>query len=152
MHPCRAAVSALAVAAGVLAVAGCGSDARYSIDQLEQGVAVDIAGTSDAIDAAVVLLPDGLPSYVALQSDLEALGVAVVQPGEAGFDAIVIYRTGPYCGLLPAVAARGDETRLTIEVDSRASGDCDAMEYDEAIGLDLAPEFERATIDATHTE
>ena len=35
-------------------------------------------------------------------------------------------------------------------IDPRSSGDCDAMEYDEAIGLELSPAYGAATVEGQH--
>jgi hypothetical protein len=136
-----------------LAVAGCSDDAsgpRYSADALDAGVAVEVDDPGDVIDSAVVFLPDTLTSYESMHAQLARLGVAILQPGEDGHDAIVLYRTGPYCGLLPAVSAGGGDGRIEIDVRSRSSGDCDAMEYDEAIGLQLAEGHESDVVEANH--
>jgi hypothetical protein len=79
---------------------------------------------------------------------LEEQGVAVMQPGEGGYDAVVMYRAGPYCGLLPSVAVTGDQVELAVAITTRERGDCDAMEYDEALGLNLRPGFDLAVINA----
>lgn len=132
-----------------LAFVGCG-ETRYSTDDLQPGVAVTIDGNVEAIDSATVFLPDDLPGYISIHPQLEDEGIAVLNLEDGRFDAVVVYRTGPYCGLLPTVSVDGDATALTIDVESRQSGDCDALQYDEAIGLDLAPQYEQATIDANH--
>lgn len=145
-------MSAAVLVGSLFALSGCGSDTnepRYSADQLLRGVDVTVDDDAQAIDSAVVLLPDELPSYPSYHPALADQGIAVMQPGEGGYDAVVMYRTGPFCGLLPKVGVTGDESLLEVEITTRgSSGDCDSMEYDEAIGLTLAPGFEDATISA----
>jgi hypothetical protein len=124
---------------------------RYSVTELQGGVDVAIGGMAQAVDAATVLFPDSLPSFISLTPELEERGVAIMKPGDHGFDAVVVYRTGPYCGLLPTVAVNGDTSELTISIASRGAEGCDDKEYDEAVGLDLAPDYEAASIVGRHT-
>lgn len=141
---------------GVMALAsGCGADnssgeQRYSADELSSGVDVSVNDVAGAVDSATVFLPDDLPSYVSLHPQLDQERIAVLRPGEGGFDLVVVYRTGPFCGVLPEVSVSGDDAALTVEIRTRGDHDeCDAMEYDEALGLELAAEFDGADIEAT---
>lgn len=142
--------------AGLVVLSGCGSndsdgtEERYSATDLQRGVTVSVEDPLGAVVSATVLLPDDLPSYLSLHPELAAQNVVVTNPGEGGYDVLVVYRTGPYCGLLPAVSIDGDTEELTVDVRSRSEGDCDAVEYDEAIGLDLSAEFEQAEVSGTH--
>jgi hypothetical protein len=113
------------------------SERRYSATDLERGVAVDVDDGDDLIDSATVFLPDDLPSYLSVHPTLAENGVAVLQPGEGGYDVVVVYRTGPYCGLLPKVSVNGAGTQIRIHIRSRSSGDCDDMQYDEAVGFQV---------------
>lgn len=45
---------------------------------------------------------------------------------------------------------QGDAEQLSVDITSR-SGDCDDVEYTEAVGFDLAGEFEQAEVTATHS-
>ncbi len=146
--------------AGVATFAACGSDdasgptgaadATYGFAELTSGVPVDVDDPSGAVDSAMVLLANGLPSILSLHPQLEESGVAVMNPGERGYDVVVVYRTGPFCGLLPAVSIHGDVDQLSVEVISTPGDDCDDAEYDGAVGFDLADEFEQADVTATH--
>jgi hypothetical protein len=107
------------------------------MDDLRRGAEVDVDDPDDAVATATVFLPDELRSYEASQDELASQGVAVVQPGEVGHDVVILYRAGPYCGVLPSVAARVDGQVLHVTVQSRRGGSCDDTEYDEAIGLRL---------------
>ena len=104
----------------------------------------------DVVMAATVFLPDELPSYEASQVELASQGVTVVQPGEGGHDVVVIYRAGPFCGVLPSVAARVEGQVLHVTVQSKRDGRCDDMEYDEAVGLRLNHD-EAPEVRAVHT-
>lgn len=148
----RARVTVVGV---VLLASGCSADdssdeQRYSADELSNGVAVSVNDGAGAVDSATVFLPDDLPSYVSLHPQLDQERIAVLRPGEGGFDSVVVYRTGPFCGVLPEVSVSGDEVALTVEIRTRGDHDeCDDMEYDEALGLELAAEFDGADIEAT---
>lgn len=113
-----------------------------------EGSPIDVAGNTGTVESAVVFLPDELSAYASVQPDLEQQRIAVLQPGEHGFDAVIVYRTSPQCGNLPDITVNGDQNGLHVTVDTPVSGDCDAMEYDRAIGLHLAPGFDEATITA----
>ena len=128
-----------------------GPSERYSVDELLRGVDAQIEDGANAIESAKIFLPDDLPSYLSFHPALEEYGVAVMQPGEGGYDVVVIYRSGPYCGLLPQVAVTGDAARLEVAITTRDGGDCDAMEYDAAVGLNLRADFNRAAINASQS-
>ena len=148
----RARVTVVGV---VLLASGCGADnssngQRYSADELRNGVDVAVNDVAGAVDSATVFLPDDLPSYVSLHPQLDQERIAVLRPGEAGFDSVILYRTGPFCGFLPEVTVSGDQAVLTVEIRTRGDDDeCDDMEYDEAVGLQLAADFHAADIEAT---
>jgi hypothetical protein len=154
MRPFQPVTRTAVLVSALLAVSGCASDVdepRYGADQLRLGVAIAVDDDAQAVDTAVVLLPDELPAYLSYHPVLDEQGIAVMQPGQGGYDAVVMYRTGPFCGLLPDVAVTGDENLLDVEITTNGhDGPCDAMEYDEAIGLTLLPGFENATISAHH--
>lgn len=148
-------LSALLIAAST-AVGGCSSEetsaneVRYSATDLEQGVSVGVDDPAGAVDSASVFLPDSLPSYSTLQPELASQGVVVMDPGEGGYDVVVVYRAGPFCGLLPTVSISGDTEQLMVGITSLAEGVCETMEYDEAIGLDLSEAFQQAEVSGTH--
>ena len=148
----RARVTVVGV---VLLASGCGADnssdgQRYSADELRNGVDVLVNDVAGAVDSAIVFLPDDLPSYVSLHPQLDQERIAVLHPGEGGFDSVIVYRTGPFCGFLPDVSVSGDQAVLTVEIRTRGDDDdCAAMEYDEALGLELAAEFHAADVEAT---
>ncbi len=139
----------------VLVVAmSCGDDTsepRYSATALADGVDVAVDDPDGLIDSATVFLPDELPSYLSLHPQLNANRIAVVQPGEGGYDVVVVYRTGPYCGLLPEVSANRDGPQIAVDLRSRSTGLCDAMEYDEAVGFQMARGHESDPIRANHS-
>jgi hypothetical protein len=135
--------------AGVLLIGGCTQgDTRYSATQLLEGVEVAIEDPDGIVASMTVFLPDDLPSYGSMTPELERVGIAVLDPGEGGYDVVVLYRTGPYCGLLPKVEVH-DGSEIGILIKPRTEGDCDTMEYDEALGVDLAPEHEGRPLVAT---
>jgi hypothetical protein len=78
----------------------------------------------------------------------------VVDGGPRGHDTTIIYRTGPYCGLLPNV--RVEATNGTVEVVSRGRDDvpegvgCPAMEFGEALGIVWADPYEGQAVVARH--
>lgn len=127
------------------------SEPRYAAEALAEGVEVAVDDPDGLIDSATVFLPDELPSYLSLQPQLDENGIAVLQPGEAGFDAVVVYRAGPFCGLLPEVSASGDGSQIAVGVRSRSTGDCDSVEYDEAVGLQIAGGHESDPVQAARS-
>jgi hypothetical protein len=138
-----------------MVAASCGDDRgepRHSATALADGVEVAVDDPDRLIDSATVFLPDELPSYLSLHPELDETGIAVLQPGEGGFDVVVVvYRTGPYCGLLPEVSVNGDGSRMQIDVRSRSSTDCDAMQYDEAVGFQVVAGHENDRVRANHS-
>ncbi len=123
---------------------GCGPD-TFGADELLEGVEVEVDDTTDAIESATVFLPPDEPVY----NELRFSGrIAILQPGVDGFDAVVAYLTGPYCGVLPDVSVTGDPELLTVAIRTHDGGNCDAMEYVEAIGLQVTGEYADATIEA----
>lgn len=151
MRCSRLGIDAALLVAVLVPAASCASDeeeTRYSADQLLRGIDITAEDPALATESATVFLPDELPSYQLYDPALAEKGIVVIQPGENGYDAIVVYRTGPFCGLLPSVAVAGDEVQLEVAITTNRSGDCDSMEYDEAVGLNLSPGFETSTITA----
>ena len=144
----RAALRACIVV-GIIASCGGNDDAatpRYSADALSEGVPVEVDDPDGVIESATVFLPDELVGYPSRTPELANQGVSVMQPGESGYDAIIMYRVGGYCGLLPEVAAAAGEAAIAVGVNSRSGDDCDALEYDEAIGLRLSAGHEHDTV------
>jgi hypothetical protein len=95
----------------------CGDGAsrpRYSADALSDGVTIEVDDPDNLIQSAVVLLPTDLTANSDLDSSLAGQGVAIVQPGPMGYDAVIVYRTGPYCGLLPDVHVRTGTSRSRL--------------------------------------
>ena len=140
----------------MMVVLACGSaepsgPKRYSGSEWSEGVDIEIRGRTEAADSATVLFPDGLPSYLSNLPKLKEDGVAVIQPGEGGFDAIVLYRSGGFCGFMPDVSVSGDARELLVEIMSTSGDNCDALEYDAAIGLELSPSFQQAIVVGTHS-
>lgn len=133
----------------LVVAASCDDDTpRYSATALADGVEVAVDDPDGVIDSATVFLPDELPSYLSLHPQLDENGIAVLQPGEGGFDVVVVYRTGPFCGLLPEVSASGDGSHIAIDVRTRSTGDCDSVEHDEAVGLQIAVGHESDPVQA----
>jgi hypothetical protein len=135
-------------------VASCGDETRgprYSAIDLRRGVEVEVDDPDGLIDSATVFLPNDLPSFMSLQSQLDKEGVAVLQPGEGGYDVVVVYIAGPYCGLLPEVWVGGVGTQIRTLVRSRTSGTCDDMQYVEAVGLQIVAGHGADPVEATHS-
>lgn len=126
---------------------GCGPD-TFGADELLDGVVaevVEVDGATGAVESATVFLPPDEPVY----NELRFSGrIAILQPGVDGFDVVVAYLTGPYCGVLPDVSVTGDPELLTVAIRTHDGGNCEAMEYVEAIGLQVTAEYADATIEA----
>lgn len=122
----------------------------YSQAELVEGEIITAGGSRAAVVSTTMFLATGATWHTAAHDQLERSGVAVVDaPASAGFDAVVLYRDGPYCGLLPRVEVHGDQTALEVLVlPRRRSWNFDDMEYDAAIGLDLHGPYEQADITA----
>lgn len=143
----------------VLVAVACGDDGpslveqgglrRYSVVELDAGVPVEVDDPSGVVTGAEVFLPEGLPGYVALHPRLDR-GEVVVLDDEGGYDRVIVYRTGPYCGLLPEIVVRDTDERIEIDIRSVQAGDCEATEYDEAVGLSLAIDYASRPIAVTH--
>jgi hypothetical protein len=144
---------AVAVLITTALMVSCGdetSDPRYSADALADGVTVEVDDPDNLVQSATVFLADELTTDTEISSRLADGDVVVLQPGPIAYDAVVVYRTGPYCGLLPDVEAHDGERGIEIDVRSRTEGDCDAMEYDEALGLNFVAAHADDEVTARH--
>ena len=121
----------------------------YSAAALSDGVEFDIDDPDGAVESATVLLADAIEGAARFSPQLEADGVAVMPGDGTPFDVIALYRTGPYCGLVPDVRLEMTPSPV-LRVNSK-SGDCDSMEYDEAIGLVLATPIDPAVLTIEHS-
>jgi hypothetical protein len=128
-------------------ITGCVSPApRFSADELALGVEIDVSDPNGAIEDAWVFLPPETEPFLEHHPALAEGRVVVldevdVPPGSdlsGSFDAVVLYRTGPFCGIAPSVAATVVGNSLRVDVRSIETGTCDALEYDEALGLRLS--------------
>lgn len=126
------------------------SEDRYAATELMRGVQVAVDDTDGLIDSATVFLPDDLPSFLSVQPQLDEEGVAVLQPGEGGYDVVVVYLAGPYCGLLPDVSVESLGKSIRAVIESRTEDECDDMQYAEAIGFQLVAGHEADPVEATH--
>lgn len=70
----------------------------------------------------------------------------MMQPGEIGFDAVIVFRSTPQSGNVPELDIDGDAPALHVSIQTPISGDCDAVEYDRAIGLGLESGFGQTPI------
>lgn len=142
-----------------MCLVGCGGQssssnrATYSFDDLARGV--DMSVRDEAADGAAVaeaqaLLGESIAVGSASRSALDREGVIVLPGDRYGFDVVVVYRTGPFCGLLPQVVVSGTVTALTVAVTSFDVGECEAIRYDEAVGLTLTAGYEHASVGARH--
>lgn len=156
MKTAKLAVAAVLASVSIVACGGDDADVGYSLDDFGDGVLLEIDDDAGAVASATVFLPDELPSYATIGQRLDQERVVVLQPGEGGYDAVVLHRTGPFCGVPPDVFVTGDQLRLRVEIAivtaGAGEGECAAMEYDEAIGFDLVSEFEDATVEAVQSE
>lgn len=138
--------SASASAVLLASVAACGSGdpgaIRVSMDELASGVEVtEIDDPQAAVLLAEALVVDGGPPAGIVGVDRD--------PQDDRFDVLLSYRTGG-CPALPRLTAEVVDATLRLEVEIvDPGGDCDAAEYIEAIGIDLAPEAEELPIAAT---
>lgn len=122
---------------------------RYSEDEWSEGIDVPVDVEPQAIESATVFQPEGRSWYQASLRTLGESDVAVLQPGEDQYDAIILYRAAP-CGIPPGIAVSGDATRLHVEITSIEQADCPAMLAVEAVGMQLASSFAGATVEAAH--
>jgi hypothetical protein len=106
----------------------------------------DVRDRPGAVVSARLLVPEELPSYESLRVELDEGRFPVMQPGEIGFDAVIVFRSTPQCGNLPELDIDGDASALHVSIQTPISGDCDAVEYDRVIGLDLESGFEQTPI------
>ena len=100
------------------------------------------------MESATVLLAEAIDGTERFSPQLEADGVAVMPGDGTSFDVIALYRTGPYCGLVPE--ARLEMTPSPVLRVNSKNGPCDSMEYDEAIGLVLATPIDPAVLTIEH--
>ncbi len=125
-------------------------DVRYSSRDLEAGVTVHVQDRAGAVASADVFFAEPAADYGVSTADIEAADGEVVigQDPTGDYDVFLVYRSGPYCGLLPRVTVDGDTSLIEVTVRTRDEGNCDAMEYDEAVGLRLQPDFRVAEVRA----
>ena len=122
------------------------SEACSSAPAEPPGRLLAVTDRAGAVVSARLLTPDEFPGYETLRVELELRRLAVMQPGDLGFDAVVAYRSTPQCGNLPDVIVDGDQSSLQVSIRTPVSGDCDTVDYDRLIALDLASEYELAPI------
>jgi hypothetical protein len=141
----------------VMAVlASCGEDGgdrpTFTGDDLTRGIRLDVRDSTDAVGSAVLFSIEQLPGDARARERtserLEQEAIAVHDP--AGEYAVVIaYRSGGFCGVIPDVNVTGDEDNLNVEITTFDSGDCDAVEYSAAVGLELASNYHDAKVTAS---
>ncbi len=154
MCPSRVAALLLRLCWAVAVVSACGSSSRqYSVDELARGVAIAANDPNDVVEDARVFIPPDQDEYAALSPQLLRQGAAVLRnvDSEPGYDVVVVYRTGPFCGLLPTVDVGLSYNVVNITVESVSRGACDAMEYDEALAIRLTAKYRDSEVSATHT-
>jgi hypothetical protein len=120
--------------AGVLAVSCAG---RYVPADLSEGIDLRVDDAEHLVESATLIAFYELAENKQISQQIGAGGPIVIDPGLEGYDVIVAYRTGPYCAIPPSVAVLSTDGTIVVEVVSHNRGNCDAMEYDEAIGLDF---------------
>ena len=125
-------------------------DETFSSEELHEGVELSVQGNDDTVLRAVAFHPGESPMEVPEEHfrSLRQGEAVTVHNDLRDFDMAVIYRTGPYCGLLPHVELR-DTDPPEILVDPGNEGidyreftaehgvECPDMEFDEAVGFDL---------------
>lgn len=122
---------------------------RFSGADFEAGVPVAVDDPSAVVREAIVFHPPD-DRFVDLHPRLEA-GDAVVITDAAEFDVIILYRTGPFCGLLPDVDVVDGGDQIDIRIRPVDDGeDCESDEFDEAIGLLLEPDQRDRAIVVDH--
>ncbi|NED94004.1 hypothetical protein G1H11_01590 [Phytoactinopolyspora alkaliphila] len=121
----------------------------YGAADFADGIDLTVSGDSGIIDRAVAFHPSDSDELSHEQMERLASGDSVLShEGIRGFDVVVVYRTGPYCGLLPSVDVASND-RPVIEVTPRAAseGTCESMEFDEAVGFKIAHGFDPDELD-----
>lgn len=155
-HPLANFASLLAV---LSAVASCATPrTQYSADDLAAGVEAAVVDPDGAVEEAWVFLAPDTEQFRDQQPTLMDGRVAILRdvpvPGtedpQRTFDTVLVYRTGPYCGHLPDVAVSVADGELHVAIASIDTGACDAMEYDEALGLRLSQQARGMEVVATH--
>jgi hypothetical protein len=122
----------------------------YDAAAMSEGVELEVPGDGQVVTRAVAFHPAEVPEFEVPAEHDAALGrdeAVVLRPGLRDHDVTVVYRTGPYCGLLPALEVRPSEPPTVVvapgnESVAAADRDCESMEFTEAVGLELAPDVD----------
>jgi hypothetical protein len=139
----------------VVTACAAGADgSRYTMAELQDGVGLDVEDETGTISNAELIDPGALRSYESIMPALADGQTVVLTSGDPNFDPalgrdfILVYRVGGFCGLAPDVKATGHGDTLSISIHLSSDGDCDAMEYDEAVAFSIRDDQMPTHIDA----
>lgn len=126
----------------VVCAGGCST---YTADDLTEGVPVSFDQSEDIVESASLIAFWDLPGSLELSAGVG--GNPAAYPGLSDeWDTVVIYTAGPFCGVPPRLDASREASAITISVTIREKGNCDDMQYAEAIGLNFVEEPESVTV------
>ena len=124
---------------------GVGGCSRYTADDLTEGVPVSFDQSEDIVESASLIAFWDLPGSVELSGEVGGNPAAFPDLSEE-WDTVVIYTAGPFCGVPPRLEASSEGSAVTISVTIRQMGNCDSMQYTEAIGLNFVEEPESVMV------
>ncbi len=127
---------ALTVLITGLLTAACVS--QYSTAELRRGIDLRVDDPEHLVESVTLIDFYELPGSNQISQRIGDGGSIVLDPGLQGYEVIVAYRTGPHCAVVPSVAVHSSDDAIVVEVVSHERGECESMQYDEAIGLDFA--------------
>jgi hypothetical protein len=95
-------------------------------------------------------MAEELQSFMDTQPDLAAGRVVIVESGETGYDAVVVYRWGGECYQPPDITVESSVVAVRLEIDPPQPDDdgCPADQHDIAIGIDFTEERSARRLDA----
>lgn len=123
----------------------------FTSEEMGEGVEIRVSEGDNTVQRAVAFHPLETPDFEIPEEHLRELSegsAVVVREGLRDFDLTVVYRTGPYCGLLPdteqtatdppTFAVDPGNKNIDYQAFSEEHGlECPDMEFDEAVGFDL---------------
>ncbi len=122
---------------------GCSS--TYGSDDLSEGVPIRLDESETILESASLVAFWDLPDSLQLSVELSN-GPASYSDISDEWDTVIVYRAGPFCGVPPGLEASREGTTVTISVMIRVEGDCEALEYEEAVGLTFIEEPDAVTV------
>jgi hypothetical protein len=122
---------------------------------LAEGVDVSISDQTGSIRNSRLIDPTvALGEYKSIEAALsegraQALTADQADSDSVDWDVIVVYRVSGFCGRPPSVDISGTSDALSVAIQLASGGDCDALEYDEALVFSIAENRIPAHVDAT---